>query len=113
MNYQSGFHYGSDAREKPGLVSHALAIQYYGGKNGMVYDFLAGDSRYKRSLAHGGEPLHWAVLHRGWMRRAASHLRELGRKAFFFEKKNQETFVPAPAATSRVIASGLGFSTGN
>jgi hypothetical protein len=66
MNYQSGFNYGGDTHEKPGLVSHALAIQFYAENACRVYDLLAGDGRYKRSLAKGGETLHWAVLHPGW-----------------------------------------------
>ncbi len=87
MNYQSGFHYGSDAREKPGLVSHALAIQHYAQNRYTVYDFLAGDSRYKRSLAHGGENLHWAVLHHGWRGALRATLGRLGKKMFFLKKR--------------------------
>jgi CelD/BcsL family acetyltransferase involved in cellulose biosynthesis len=66
MIYQSGFRYGHDKREKPGLVCHALAIGFYAQRGFRVYDFLAGGDRYKTSLAKGGEALHWAVLHRPW-----------------------------------------------
>jgi CelD/BcsL family acetyltransferase involved in cellulose biosynthesis len=66
MIYQSGFRYGDDKREKPGLVCHALAIGFYAQRGFRVYDFLAGGDRYKTSLAKVGEALHWAVLHRAW-----------------------------------------------
>ena len=63
--YQSGFAYDSpDAREKPGLVCHALAIQFYADLGIRFYDMLAGADRYKLSLARQGEELHWAVLHK-------------------------------------------------
>jgi CelD/BcsL family acetyltransferase involved in cellulose biosynthesis len=66
MSYQSGFCYGDDKREKPGLVCHALAIAHYAAQGYRVYDFLGGGDRYKTSLAHDGEMLHWGVLHRPW-----------------------------------------------
>jgi CelD/BcsL family acetyltransferase involved in cellulose biosynthesis len=49
--YQSGFAYERDNRMKPGLVCHAQAIRYCAAAGHRMYDFLAGDARYKRSLA--------------------------------------------------------------
>ncbi len=66
MMYQSGFCYGDDKREKPGLVCHAVAVSHYAAQGFKVYDLLAGGDRYKTSLAADGETLHWAVLHRPW-----------------------------------------------
>ena len=67
LSYQSGFSYDpSRPREKPGLVSHALAIAHYAALGAQRYDLLAGADRYKLALAHHGEALHWAVLHRPW-----------------------------------------------
>ncbi len=67
LSYQSGFAYNPGRpREKPGLVCHALAIEYYAGRGARIYDLLAGADRYKRSLAQGGETLHWATLYRRW-----------------------------------------------
>ncbi len=66
LSYQSGFCYDADKRLKPGLVCHALAIGFYAGRGCRAYDFLAGGDRYKRSLAGGGQSLHWAVVHRPW-----------------------------------------------
>ncbi len=64
LSYQSGFPYSRDAREKPGLVSHALAIGMYGAEGRHLYDMLGGADRYKTTLAQGGSTLHWAVLRR-------------------------------------------------
>ena len=62
--FQSGFNYENDPKMKPGLLTHALAIQFY-VENGMSeYDFLAGDAQYKRSLAKQTRALSWSVLYR-------------------------------------------------
>jgi CelD/BcsL family acetyltransferase involved in cellulose biosynthesis len=61
-SYQSGFHYEQDNRLKPGLVSHRLAIEHSLSTGDAVYDFLAGDDRYKRSLATHGGQLFWLTL---------------------------------------------------
>lgn len=62
--FQSGFQYENDPKMKPGLLTHALAIQFY-VENGMSeYDFLAGDAQYKRSLAKQTRALSWSVLYR-------------------------------------------------
>jgi len=80
LSYQSGFRYGPDKREKPGLVCHALAIDHYARQGLGSYDFLAGEDRYKQSLANGGGALHWAVLHRPWsVSGAIAKLREMMR----------------------------------
>jgi CelD/BcsL family acetyltransferase involved in cellulose biosynthesis len=61
--YQSGFRAARDARDKPGLVCHALAIDLYRSEGEIRYDLLAGAERYKVSLASGGQTLHWFTLH--------------------------------------------------
>ena len=45
--------YDSDRRLKPGLVTHTLCIEDHLNGTANVYDFMAGDNRYKTSL---GEP---------------------------------------------------------
>lgn len=60
--YQSGFELFQDNRIKPGLVSHALAIQYYKNQGVYRYLFLAGNDRYKRSLSTHSDTLYWAAL---------------------------------------------------
>lgn len=50
--YQSGLAYGLlDKHDRPGLVCHALAIEYNAAQGHEWYDFLAGEQRYKESLA--------------------------------------------------------------
>lgn len=67
-NYQSGFTFGDDPKQKPGLVTHALAIQYNLEQGADIYDFMAGDHRHKRSLAVEGKPMRWIVLRRPRLR---------------------------------------------
>jgi hypothetical protein len=62
--YQSGFEYAADNRLKPGLVAHYHAVQYGLAQGYQEYDFLAGDSRYKRSLATHHWHLEWVVIER-------------------------------------------------
>lgn len=58
--YQSGFAYAAAGRHgKPGLTCHYEAIRFAARWGAVRYDFLAGDDRYKRSLADGAETLHW------------------------------------------------------
>jgi Acetyltransferase (GNAT) domain len=63
--YQSGFQYSADGRLKPGLLTHYLAIRHCLEQTGLrEYDFLAGDSQYKRSLATASRALSWTVVRR-------------------------------------------------
>ena len=58
-NYQSGFSYAQDNRHRPGLIAHAMAIAR-AKENGMrVYDFLAGDARYKARLGRMMGTMLW------------------------------------------------------
>jgi len=60
--YQCGFHYYEDNKIKPGLVAHTLAIVYNAQKNHAIYDFGAGEDRYKKSLSNGKSTLVWVRL---------------------------------------------------
>ncbi len=62
--YQSGFAYGDDNRFKPGLVCHAVAIAHYRNLGCRGYHFMAGASRYKRTLSNAQEKLVWIGIHR-------------------------------------------------
>ena len=65
--YQSGFAYHpSDPRRKPGLTCHRTAIDAYAREGVSVYDFLAGEDRYKRSLADDAEAMRWLVAGPWW-----------------------------------------------
>lgn len=80
--YQSGFAYQQDNRLKPGLVTHFLAVNHYLNHQPAVsqYDFLAGDSQYKRSLAKNQRTLEWIVAQRPTMRVRAVELLDKARR---------------------------------
>ncbi len=62
--YQSGFDYSSK-HLSPGILCHYLAICHYLERGDVSrYDFLAGDSRYKRNLSTSAYPLEWCRLRR-------------------------------------------------
>jgi CelD/BcsL family acetyltransferase involved in cellulose biosynthesis len=63
-SYQSGFRYETDERLKPGLASHVMALRLYQREGLAAYRFLAGDSRYKNTLATGRDELLWLAAHR-------------------------------------------------
>jgi hypothetical protein len=69
-SFQSGFIYEQDPKLKPGLLSHRLIAEQYRRDGLREYDFLAGDSRYKRSLAKNERTLHWTTVYRDrpWIR---------------------------------------------
>ena len=53
-SYLSGFAYEDDNKVKPGLVSFYLYAQHRLNVGGDIFDFLAGDHRYKTSLGQAG-----------------------------------------------------------
>jgi CelD/BcsL family acetyltransferase involved in cellulose biosynthesis len=59
--YQSGFA-DADPRERPGVVTHALAIRHAFRTGMRVYDFMAGHNRLKESFATMCEPMLWQVV---------------------------------------------------
>lgn len=62
--YQSGLRPFPDSRISPGFVCFALCMQACYERGLTEYDFLAGDSRYKRDLATTSRELFWATLRR-------------------------------------------------
>lgn len=59
---QSGINYELDGKIHPGEVCHMLAINWNARKGNLVYDFLGGDMRYKRSLATGVVNMDYIVI---------------------------------------------------
>lgn len=59
--YQSGFD-DADRRERPGIVTHALAIRHAFRSGVWIYDFMAGRNRLKESFATRCEPMLWQVI---------------------------------------------------
>jgi CelD/BcsL family acetyltransferase involved in cellulose biosynthesis len=74
--YQSGFD-DTDPRERPGVVTHALAIRHAFRSGAQVYDFMAGRNRLKQSFATRCEPMMWQVVKQP---RLAFRLEDLGRR---------------------------------
>lgn len=68
--YQAGFAYPAAgpaaAQLKPGMVCHAAAAEWYRAQGAASYDFGAGESRYKRSLATRMDRMHWLTLAAPW-----------------------------------------------
>jgi CelD/BcsL family acetyltransferase involved in cellulose biosynthesis len=64
--YQSGLDSSGDQQPhaKPGLTCHTLAISRALDRGDRAYDLLAGDQRYKLSLADERVTLLWAELAR-------------------------------------------------
>jgi CelD/BcsL family acetyltransferase involved in cellulose biosynthesis len=62
--FQSGFHYGQDARLSPGLLTLAAAIDDYRRSGQAEFDFLAGEAPYKRALAKKQRELNWTIVYR-------------------------------------------------
>ena len=62
--YQTGIHYEEDARLKPGLVSHVLCIEQHLAAGHRVYDFMAGDARYKGNLGQRGPDMLYILAAR-------------------------------------------------
>jgi CelD/BcsL family acetyltransferase involved in cellulose biosynthesis len=62
--YQSGFAFETDNAVKPGLVSHALAIEHAFSAGADIYDFMAGEAQHKASLATDSLALEWLAARR-------------------------------------------------
>ncbi len=65
FNYQSGFNYTiCEKKNRPGLVTHSLAIEFNATLGHSTYDLLAGESDYKHALSTGTAGMDWIVLQR-------------------------------------------------
>ena len=62
--YLSGFASEDDNKLKPGLVTHALAVERYLRLGFEVYDFMGGTNRYKASLGQPGPDMASVALQR-------------------------------------------------
>lgn len=78
---QCGFNYLPDNKLRPGLVAHYLLIQYFMQQEYASYDFLAGDSAYKKSLATNTTNMYWACMQKQQLRFLLSRA---SKKAFYF-----------------------------
>lgn len=56
--YSSGFDYGlAVAENRPGYLAQLLAIRHYAALGMRAYDFMAGESRYKRMMSTHARPM--------------------------------------------------------
>lgn len=62
--YLSGFRAEDDNRLKPGLVTHALAVERHLRGGAKIYDFMGGTNRYKTSLGQPGPDMVAVALQR-------------------------------------------------
>ena len=62
--FVSGILLEDDNRLKPGLVCHALCIQHHLDHDASIYDFMAGEFRYKASLGEPGPDFIYLLLQR-------------------------------------------------
>lgn len=62
LAYQTGIAFEDDAKLKAGLVCHALCIERHLADGADVYDFMAGDARYKRSMGRQGPDMVYCTL---------------------------------------------------
>ena len=80
--YLTGFRYEADPKLKPGLVSHHLCIARHLQQGARLYDFLAGNERYKTNLAKPGPDIGYLVLQRPLLKlraeRGARWLKSIG-----------------------------------
>ncbi|WP_165396790.1 GNAT family N-acetyltransferase [Sphaerotilus mobilis] len=91
--YQSGFDYGLlEKHGRPGLVTHALAIQHNAGLGHGYYDLLAGESQYKATVATDHEGMTWSVWRKpAWRFRLEQQLRIWVRQVRQHRQKGQES----------------------
>lgn len=69
LHYQSGFLYEEDAKLKPGLLSHVMAIEDSFARGERGYDFMAGSAGHKSRLANADRSLKWVVFGRDTIER--------------------------------------------
>jgi CelD/BcsL family acetyltransferase involved in cellulose biosynthesis len=96
-NYQTGIDYSLlEGSISPGLVCHARAVAYCAAAGLELYDFMAGDQRYKRTMSTCSSDLSWGVLQRERLRfRAEDALRDLKRRIDLHWRARQSQAEPA------------------
>ncbi len=80
--YLSAIEYAEESnRFQPGLIMHTLAIAYFASKGFKTYDFMGGDSQYKRSLSN--EQYAFTAIHlfkKTWLTRLLSIIKTIVRR---------------------------------
>ena len=100
--YQSGFDYVADGRLKPGLVTHALAIEQATRAGFATYDFMAGENRLKASFASHWTEMVWLAVQGpsaiSWLDRRLVDLKKRMRAAEspWMRRSSDQVSHPAP-----------------
>jgi CelD/BcsL family acetyltransferase involved in cellulose biosynthesis len=109
LQYQSGLNYALINRnESPGLLTHALSVDYNVAQGMTRYDLLVGDSQYKRSLAPNAYELWWGVVQQDrykfraeeWLRRGVRGARAMVNRRTPSPEPREESKVERDAALS-------------
>jgi len=100
--YQSGFDYAVlEKHGRPGLVTHALAVEFNARLGFDMYDLMVGESRYKTTMSTVQESMTWTVLRKPALRfQLETWIRD-------WRKKRREAAAaasPAPASLEPVEA---------
>jgi CelD/BcsL family acetyltransferase involved in cellulose biosynthesis len=64
LAFVTGFLSEQDKRLKPGLVCHTLSVERHLLQGALVYDFLAGEARYKSNLGAPGPDFIYLLIQR-------------------------------------------------
>ena len=76
--YLTGIKYEDDSKLKPGLVNHVLCIEAHLAEGAAIYDFMAGDNRYKANLGGPGPDMFYLIAERPtWALRLEEGLRAI------------------------------------
>ncbi|MFC0242577.1 GNAT family N-acetyltransferase [Rhodopseudomonas telluris] len=81
LHYQSGFLYEEDAKLKPGLLSHVLAIEDSFARGERGYDFMAGSAAHKTRLANAQRTLKRVVVGRDTIEHRIEAMVRQGKRA--------------------------------
>jgi CelD/BcsL family acetyltransferase involved in cellulose biosynthesis len=108
--YQSGFA-DADRRERPGIVTHALAIRHAFVTGARVYDFMAGRNRLKESFATRCEPMMWQVLQQPRLAFRLEHLTRRVKHAVLARKPSSAVRRNNRASRHPPAGSGLNLTT--
>lgn len=100
--YQSGFDYTVlEKHGRPGLVTHALAVEHNARLGFDLYDLMVGESRYKTTMATVQETMTWTVLRKHALRfELENRVRDWRRK----RREAAAAAAPAPQALEPVEA---------
>ena len=95
--YLTGTLYEDDSKLKPGLVNHVLCIDTHLAEGATVYDFMAGDNRYKANLGKPGPAMFYFVAQRPTLAlKLESRLRSLKHRFNAWRRPPASPVQPAP-----------------